>query len=211
MNRGYGPAWLAPLTGALFVVVLIVGFTIMGEPKDAEDPVEEIVQFYADNQDEVQVGALLGVLGGALLITFAAYLRSFLRGALGDDAITPTLAFIGPTIVAIGIAIDGTISFALAESADNIEPSAVQALQALWDNDFLPFILGVAVYLLGTGLAILRSGALPKWIGWVMLLALVLGFTPIGWVAAIVAGLSVLVISVMLTMRARRETPAPAA
>ena len=204
MNRGFGPAWLAPATGILFFVVLILSFIIMGEPKDAEEPVEEIVGFYVDNQDEVQIASVLGALGGLLLITFGAVLRNFLRGALGADAITPTLAFAGTLIVAIGIAIDGTISFALAEAADNIDPTGVQTLQALWDNDFLPFILGVTMFLLGTGLAILRSGVLPKWLGGVMLLALVLGFTPIGWIAAIIAALSVLVLSVMLTMQARR-------
>ena len=203
MNRGYGPAWLAPLTGALFFLLLIVSFLVMGEPKDAEDPVEDIVGFYVDNKDEVQIGAFIGVLAGLLLMSFGAYLRSFLRAATGEDSITPTLAFAGTVIVAIAIAIDGTISFALAESADNIDPSGVQALQALWDNDFVPFILGATAYLLGTGLAILRSGALPRWLGWVMVIALIAGFTPIGWAAAIVAGLSVLVISVMLTMGAR--------
>ena len=208
MNRGNGPAWLAPLTGVLFFVLLIVSFFVMGEPKDAEEPVEEIVSFYADNEDEVQIGAIVGVLAGLLLMSFGAYLRTVLRAAVGEDSITPTLAFVGTVIVAIAIAIDGTISFALAESADNIEPAAVQALQALWDSDFIPFILGATAFLLGTGLAIVRSGVVPKWLGAVMLVALVLGFTPIGWIAAIVAGLSILILSVMLTMRARGAAPA---
>ena len=164
MNRGYGPSWLAPLTGVLFFVVVIISFIVMGEPKDAEEPVEEIVGFYVDNQDSVQVSAFLGVLGSLLLVTFGAYLRNFLRRATGDDAITPTLAFAGTVVVGIAIAFDSTLSFALAEAADNIDPSGVQSLQALWDNDFLPFILGVALFLLGTGLAILQSGALPKWL-----------------------------------------------
>ena len=63
----------------------------------------------------------------------------------------------------------------------------------------------MTAYLLGTGLAILRSGALPKWVGGVMIVALILGFTPLGWVAAIVAALSVLVLSVMLALKARSE------
>jgi hypothetical protein len=208
MNRGYGSSWLAPLTGVLFFVVVIVSFIVMGEPKDAEEPVEEIVGFYADNEDEVKLSSFLGVLGALLLISFGAYLRNYFRRAMGPDELAPTIAFVGTVIVAIAIAIDGTISFALAESADNIDPAAVQALQALWDNDFLPFILGVTAFLLGTGAAILRSGALPKWLGVVMILALIIGFTPIGWVAGIIAGLSVLVISVMLTMRARKEPTA---
>ena len=74
--------------------------------------------------------------------------------------------------MATGIAIDSTIAFALAEAADDIEPAAAQALQALWDNDFLPIALGSTVMLLATGLSIVRHGALPKWLGWI---AIVLG------------------------------------
>jgi len=205
MDRADRRAWLVALTGVLFIVVAIISFAIVGEPKGAEDPADEIVDFYLDNKDSVQIGAVLGVLAGLLLISFGAYLRNFLRRAVGPADLTPTIAFVGTTIVAIGIAIDGTISFALAEAADDVDPSAVQALQALWDNDFLPLVLGVTAYLLGTGLAILRSGALPKWVGGVMIVALILGFTPLGWIAAIVAALSVLVLSVMLALKARSE------
>ena len=205
MDRADRRAWLVALTGVLFIVVAIISFAIVGEPKSAEDPADEIVDFYLDNKDSVQIGAVLGMLAGLLLISFGAYLRNFLRRAVGPADLTPTIAFVGTTIVAIGIAIDGTISFALAEAADDVDPSAVQALQALWDNDFLPLVLGVTAYLLGTGLAILRSGALPKWVGGVMIVALILGFTPLGWIAAIVAALSVLVLSVMLALKARSE------
>ncbi|HEX2127979.1 MAG TPA: hypothetical protein VHF58_02045 [Solirubrobacterales bacterium] len=196
------------MTGVLFIVVLIVGFVLMGDGTDAEEPVEEIVAFYADNKDEIQIGAFVGVLAGLLLMAFGAYLRSFLRRAVGEDSILPSLAFIGTVIVALSLAIDSTISFALAESADNIDPAAVQALQALWDSDFIPFILGIITFLLGAGLAILRSDVLPKWLGGLMILALIIGFTPIGWAAGLVAAVSILILSVLLTMRARS---APAA
>ncbi len=53
--------WLVPLTGVAFVLVGIVGFAIGGEPKSADDPVKEIVDFYVDNKDSVQIGAFLGV------------------------------------------------------------------------------------------------------------------------------------------------------
>jgi hypothetical protein len=205
MNRDARRGWLVALTGVAFIVIGIIGFSIAGEPKSADDPVDEVVSFYLDNKDSVEIGAFMGVLAGLLLITFGAYLRNVLRGALGSGDIAPTIAFVGTTIVAVGFAIDGTISVALAEAADDIEPSAVQALQALWDNDFLPIMLGATAFLFGTGIAILRSGVLPKWLGGAMVLAGIIGFTPIGWVAAIAAALSVLVLSIMLALRARTE------
>jgi hypothetical protein len=80
------------------------------------------------------------------------------------------------------------------------------ALQALWDNDFIPLALGTEVFLISTGLSIVRHAALPKWLGWVALVLAVVGFTPIGFVAFGGAGLWIAVVSVMLAVRAR---PAP--
>ncbi len=200
--------WLAPLTGAAFVVVGILGFAIGGEPEGADKPAPTIVKFYVDNKDSVQLGAILAAVAGVLLIFFAAYLRTVLHAAAGPGEILSLVAFVGLVVVAIGFAVDGMISFALADAAGDIDPVAAQALQALWDNDFIPLIMGVMAFLWATGLAVLKSGVLPRWLGWVMIALGVIAATPIGFVAAIGAAILVLVISIMLTMRARPDAPA---
>jgi hypothetical protein len=201
MNRS--KEWLVPLTGVAFVVVGIIGFIIGGEPKSADDPVREVVDFYVDNKDSVEAGAIIGTVSGALLIFFGAYLRKVLRAAAGEGEILSIVSFIGLVLVAFGFAIDSTISFALAEAADDINPVAVQALQALWDNDFIPIMLGVTAFLWATGISVIRTGVFPKWLGWVMLVLGIVGVTPVGFAAAIGAALLVLVLSILLSLRAR--------
>jgi hypothetical protein len=201
---GRGREWLVPLTGAGFILVGIVSFIVGGEPKSADDPVREIVAFYVDNKDSVQAGAFIGVMATVLLVFFGAYLRGFLRAAAGEGETLSLVAFVGVAIVGVGFAIDSTILIALSEAADDISPSAVQALQALWDNDFVPIALGAELFLWGTGLSVIRSGALPRWLGWVMVLLGVIGFTPLGFVSVIGSAILVLVLSVMLAVRARR-------
>ena len=208
MNESARWGWLAALGGVVFFVVGFVSFIIMGEPKAADEPVQEIVDFYLDNKDEVEISAFMGVLAGLALIVFGAHLREVLRGVAPRSDVLPSLAFVGTVIAAIGFAIDSTISVALAEAADDIDPTGVQSLQALWDNDFIPIMLGTEAFLWGTGLSALTTGALPRWLGWIMIVAAIVGFTPIGWVAVIVAAFSIIGLSVALTMRARR---APAA
>jgi hypothetical protein len=195
--------WLAPLTGVAFVVVGIIGFIIGGEPKSADQPVNEVVNFYLDNKDSIEIGAILGVGASVLLIFFGAYLRKVLRAAGGEGEMLSLVSFIGLVLVGLGFAIDGTISFALAEAADDIDPIAVQSLQALWDNDFLPIMLGVLAFLWATGISVIRSGALPKWLGWVMIVLGIAAITPIGFVSFIGSALLVLVISILLSLRAR--------
>jgi hypothetical protein len=101
----------------------------------------------------------------------------------------------------------------MAETADDIEPESVQTLQALWDNDFIPFMVGMAIFLASLGVSIVRTAVLPKWLGWVTLaLALISVAGPIGFIAFPLTGLLILVLSVWLAVRARSEAaPPPAA
>jgi Domain of unknown function (DUF4386) len=211
MNQASSRAWLVPLTGIAFILFLIASFIVQGEPKSADDPAQEIADWYLDNKDAVEISAVLGVVAGVFLIFFGAYLRTVFQAAAGERSMLAVLPLIGLTIVAIGGAIDGTILFATAEAADDIEPSSVQTLQALWDNDFLPLALGTLVFLWSTGILIIRTGVLPKWLGWIAILLGIIGVTPIGFAGAVGAALLIVVFSILLSLRARRgETPAPA-
>jgi len=203
--------WLVPLTGVLFVALLILSFIVAGEPPDADEPVQDIVDFYVDDKDSIQAGVLIGGLAAVSLLFFGAYLRKIFSAAepAGHGMLSP-LVLAGTVIMAVGAGIDMTISFALAEAAEDIDPVAVQSLQALWDNDFMPIAIGIVVLLLSSGLSIVRYGALPKWLGWIAIVLAVVGMTPIGFVSFMGGGLWVIVVSIMLSVRASR-TPAPPA
>ncbi|MGH2980248.1 MAG: hypothetical protein ACRDLQ_11530 [Solirubrobacterales bacterium] len=201
--------WLVPLTGVAFIGLAIIGFAVGGEPPDVDSPVQEIVDHYVDNKDSVMAGSLLVAISVAFFLFFAGYLRKVLRAAEGEGGMLSAVAFAGATVMAVGAAIDTTISFALAETADNIEPTAVQALQALWDNDFIPLALGSGVFLLASGISIALHGALPKWLGWIAILLGVLSLTPIGFAGFLGGAVWILIVSVVLTLRARALAQPP--
>ena len=176
--------WLVPLTGVAFVLVGIVGFLIGGEPKSRGRAGERGRRLLSRQQGlRPARRRSSGLPQALLLIFFGAYLRKVLHAAGGEGEMLSLVSFIGLVLVGLGFAIDGTISFALAEAADDIDPIAVQALQALWDNDFLPIMLGVLAFLWATGISVVRSGALPKWMGWLMIVLGIAAVTPIGFVS----------------------------
>ena len=208
-------AWLVPLIGIAFIVVLVVSLVIQGSPTSADHPPSQVQQWYQDNKDSAEIGAFLGVVAGALLIFFGAYLRKVLEDAEGQGSMLPILALIGLSIVAVGAAIDGMILFAAAEAADDIPAPEIQTIQAIWDNDFLPFFLGVLVFLWSVGISVLRSGVLPKWLGWFAIVFGVVSLAgPLGFIGGLGAAVWIIIASIMLSIRARRPAqaqPTPAA
>ena len=209
---GSNSEWLAPLTGVAFVVLVVVSFVLAGEPPGADEPTQEIVDHYVDNKGSIQVGAFLSGVAGTLFVFFFGYVRGVLRAAEGERGVLSLLVVVGAAIVALAAAIDGTISFAIAERADDIEPASVQTLQALWDNDFLPFAVGAQILWFAVGISIVRHGALPKWLGWVAIVFGIASLTPAGFFAFLVGLVWVLVVSILLAQQARAsgEPVAPA-
>lgn len=194
---------LAALTGVAFLILAIISIAVGGgEPPDpTDDSAEEIIDFYVDEKDGVMVGAALQTLAAAALVFFGGYLRKVLHAAEGAGHMLSAVTLAGAAILATGLALDATINFALAETADDIEPSAAQALSALWSNDFLVFSLGAFVFILSAGLSVVRHGALPTWLGWVAIVIGVLAITPVGFFAFLAAALWIVVVSVMLALR----------
>ena len=209
-----GKSWIGALTGLAFVVLAIVCVAVGGgePPNPTDDSVEEIVEFYVDNDSSIWIAAIGSTIAATLLVFFGGYLRMILREAEGEGHTLSTVTLAGATILAIAIAVDAMINIALVESVEDIEPGATQALSALWSNDFLPIALGGQVFTLAAGISIVRHGALPKWLGWVAIVIGVLAVTPVGFFAFLAAAIWIAVVSIMLALRARAGNAAqPAA
>jgi len=202
MNRN---AWVA-LTGILFLVILIVSVVVAGEPPDpTEDAASEVVEFYADNDSEVMVSSALFTLAGVLFVAFAAAIRRELREAGGDDDTIPTLALAGAIIFAVGAATSSTLGFAAADLVDEetISEETINTINAISWDFFFPFAAGLLLFFLATGIGIVRTGALPKWLGWIAIVIGVVALTPIGFGAALAGAVWVLITSIVIGLRGR--------
>ena len=188
-----------PVDGVLFVALAIATFAIAGDAPDAkENTARQIVTYYSDHEGSVMAGVGLGLIGCALLVFFCAYLSSVL-----DGDVLPRVALAGGVILAVGLAIDVTISVALVETADDIDPVAVQSLSSLYNNDYIPFVLGAMLILLASGLAIVRQHNLPAWLGWLGIALALPAPTPLGAITFVGAGIWILLASVLLWTRGR--------
>jgi hypothetical protein len=169
-----------PFAGILFVVVFVVTIAITGNSPDQDTAAQKVVSYWSDHQGVQTAAAFLGALGVVLFVFFAGALRSALRAGEPDQASYSAIAFGGAILAAAGGLLDSMLRLAASSAADNGADSAVYTLNQLNAFDWLPFVAGLSVMLIATGLGGLRTLALPKALSWS---ALVLGLaflTPAG-------------------------------
>jgi hypothetical protein len=199
---------IGPLTGILFVILVIVAFAVSGETPGTDDPAEEIVDFYLDNDESQQLASALLALGCVALIFFLGSLRRALRAAAGDEGGLSTVVLLGGLVIAIGASIFAGIGFTLGDAADELPADAILTLNALNSDMFFTVAVGTAVFNLALGLAVLRHGGLPRALGWVALVIGIFGLTPLGFFAFVATGIVIVWASVVLAMEAR-TAPGP--
>ena len=212
-GQGQGQ-WQMALTGLAFVLLGVFSFAIVGDPPTpGDDSAREIVRFYEDNGTTVGIGSVLACVSGVLFVTFGVYLRAVMRAAQPDPEgdLVPLLLVAGTVIFAAGLALDSALNVALLDTAGDMSPAATEAISAVWNNDFPVFATGQFMVVLSLAYAILRNGILPKWLGWVAVVIVVITPTPIGFAGFLGSLLLIAVVSVLLALRGRRAATTPVA
>jgi hypothetical protein len=193
----------APLTGVLFVALIVLAIVIGGETPDNDDSQQAIVEFWRDNDDAQIWSNVIGAWATVFFLWFAASLRSALRRAEGGPARLSTLSFGGAVVAAVGLLSALSLNFAVADSVGDVPASVTQTLTVLSNGFFFPIAAGYAVFFLAVGVLSVRTRMLPVWLGWVTVLLGVVCLTPVGFFALLLGLVWIVLVSVLLY---RRET-----
>lgn len=201
---------LAPLSGLVFVVLVVVGFIpVGGSTPDSSDSPSKITSFYVDHHNKEFVAVILVAIGALFLAIFVASLRDRLRSA-GAETWT-NLVLVGGAAAVAGFLFAVTVHAALADGGDHhFSADAMVAINGLDSNSFFAFSLPLAIMVLGAGGAMLQTGILPRWLGWVGVAFGILSFTPVGFFVFALIGIWIIVVSVLLS-RSAEAAPAAAA
>jgi hypothetical protein len=204
------PRALPMLAGIVFVAISFAAFAIGGETPSIDDSAQKVADFYADNKTKEYVASFLLLFAIPFAAIFVAHLHHLLKWA-SPRRVWAKLALIGGAAIVPGWAAAGAVHLALTEAADKkLPPDALRALNAL-DADFWPLLaIPMMLLMLGSGAAILGSTTLPRALGWIALIAGIIGFSPAGFFMFIVAGLWVIAISIVGYSRlaaAERDAP----
>jgi hypothetical protein len=198
----------APLSGLLFVALIVVSIVITGfDSVDSNDSVVKVVKFWHDNDSEQMAGAIIGAVATLPFLWFLGSLRSAFREAEGGTGRLSSIAWAGGLILAGFALVDSSLQFATAESVGDVPPVATQTLNALYNNFFFGFPAGVGALLLASSLVILRTRVLPAWVGWFAFVLGIISISPLGFFAFLVVLLWIAIVSWMLYAQQGPATP----
>jgi hypothetical protein len=209
----------AGASGIVFVILIGITIAISGSPPMADDPVNKIRDYYLDHRSNLLCANLLGVLAIPFVLWFAVVLRELVRGDRLAGALG-TLSLAGLVATAPVALIGGAINVSVVYVDGGAQKYQPETLRLIYDTQSLVFAAtsaGIAVFALGSLLAIRRSGALPSFTMWLALLAvvgnLVTMFTVLDAGAATIglAGVTTFGLFIVVTgiaMAAGKTTPA---
>lgn len=203
---------LLPLSGILFVALVVIAVVVLGgDTPESKASAAEVADFYADEVVRQGIGAFVLAAAALFVVLFASALaaRTGLDEGHHHRPIWERVVTAGGAVTAAATVLAALIHFALADGADqdNVTPVALQALNVLDSNVWLPFNSGLGILVLGAAGLFLTETVLPRWLGWSALVLGVALFIPwVDFIALVVTLIWILVVSVML-YRGSGSTP----
>jgi hypothetical protein len=192
---------MAPITGIVFVVLVILTFVVGGSTPGDKDSAQKVLSFYSKHRTKEQAADLLFAGAALFMMFYAATLARRVRLHEQRPGGLSWLTLAAGAVASSGFLVFAGMQWALAESSKLHDGQVIRTINMFANNTFLPFLGGFCLFVVSAGLAVALSRALPAWFGWVGFVLGVLIFNPIGWVAAAVALLWTLASAIWMLAR----------
>ena len=185
---------LAPLSGFVFVALVVVSIMISDTP-DVGDGPAKVAAYYAAHDGTTIATVVMLAYGALFAVVFFTSAGQFFRDA-GAQTLA-TLTVVGGVLFAVGCGLGAGTSAALTDANGHFAATQMQVLNAVSEDLFWPITVGgMILATLAMGAAILRTRALPKWLGIVTVVVGVVGISGIGsWFGFMGSGLTTLAIA----------------
>ncbi len=195
---------LAPLTGLVSVVLIIIGAVVISN-YDYLPPAEEVADYLNGNPTRVSTGAYIASISAFFLIWFAGSVRSALIEREGGTGRLSMVAFGGgvAAAVALGTSFTAVLSAGLRAGAPGgITPIGAVTMFDFWGQAMgQMFAFGLAVLIGATAVVSIRTTVFPAWFGWVSTLIAFGLLTPAAYIVLGLAVVWLLVVSIWLYVR----------
>src|SRR5688572_12637172 len=166
---------LAAASGLIFLVLIILSIVVNTESvPDMDAAPAEFLDYVAEEKDNIELSTLFGALAGIEWLWFIGVVTAALSRAetlvRGFTRVSWT-TFAGGLMAVTLIAASGALLVTATATPEGTEPSVARALVNASGMCFTAASAGFAAMFASAGIVILRANALPRWLGFLALLA----------------------------------------
>jgi hypothetical protein len=202
-----------PLTGVAAVVLIFAGLGAAGSTPNGRASVAKAVAFYGNHGTAQAVSGVLVSLGALLFLVFAATFSARLQRVRAEPSAACALCLVGAGVLVVGLTILAGLSITIDDVADHVGGAALQTLNVMANDAVFVFIItiGTSAFLIGAASAVLTSGLLPRWLGWLAIPLAIVAAIPshilggtldhIGFLGFAGLGVWTLIVGLLLTIR----------
>jgi len=184
--------------GIVYTVLFAVGFVVSGPQSSETASPAAVIHNYTVHKTGMVAGVFLVAVAAVALVLFAASVRRFVTRD-GDSRVLGAGITAGSAVYATGVLFMGMLMISLVDAAKHSLGGVAQTLNIVANDSWVPIVAGISMTTLATGIVGLRSGALPRWVGWVsVVLGIMAVAGPVGAIAFLVFPVWVLVVAVVL-------------
>ena len=103
---------------------------------------------------------------------------------------------------ATGVLFVALLTIGLVASAEHSMGGVAQTLNVLSSDAWVPVVAGISMTALATGVISLRTGVLPRWLGWISILLGIMAIAgPVGGIAFLLFPVWILVLALFILRR----------
>lgn len=208
----------AGLGGIAYVVLFVIAVLVShaGQPGSGASPAK-VVQWYSSSshRDRIGLGWLLGILGVFFFLWFLAALRQAVRRLAGDGVLGMLTTVGGAVYAALALAAFSVDAGIRTMSDDTykvnghhvVDPSLIHAANDTWYALHSAGGAGAAAMMIAASLAALSSPRVPRWAGWLGVVAGIVALASIFFIPWFVIAVWLVVASVIVVRSHVEEDP----
>jgi hypothetical protein len=184
--------------GIVYTLLFVAAFILFGSEPSTGASAASLIKYYHSHRASVTAGVFAIGAAAVVLSFFLSSLRRTLSRT-NEGRHIASIVTIGGAVYISGLVLMGALNIALIDSAHYGMRTTAQTLNVFGNDAWLPVVVGISILTLGTGVAALRSRALPRWLAWASVaLGIVAISGPLGAIAFLLTPLWTLATGIVL-------------
>jgi hypothetical protein len=184
--------------GIVYSLLFVGAFILFGSDPSTGASGASVIKYYHSHRVSVTAAVFVIAVAAVVLTFFIGSLRRTLSRT-NEGRHLASIVTVGGAVYISGLVLTGALNIALIDSAHYGMSTTAQTLNVFSNDAWVPVVVGISILTLGTGVAALRSRALPRWLAWASVVLGIMAIAgPLGAIAFLATPLWTLATGIVL-------------